>query len=251
MSGTLQSAVTFLAIATTLGSTDASATLGDPPGETLRYLRPNADRFALESEIGIERTAAGGTVIQSVTGRGNSQLTLTSRFTPEGSLESATVKVGNGSESKTAQAVVSENRVKITRRAADTTELDCPTAVIVTSAPDWTDTVLLVRRYDRKRGGTQEFAGLWVHPVQQPLRLTFKITQTGEDTIERAGKAPALLQRYLIEIRGGSRYTGWGDERGHLVRLMPATGSQAGIVLEGWEQSAMFLKPSDPQPATH
>jgi hypothetical protein len=121
-------------------------------------------------------------------------------------------------------------------------ELDCPRGVLVTSAPDWTDAFLMARRYDRERGGKQEFAGLWIHPTQQPLRPTFTITRQGEDTVEHQGET-VRLDRYAITLRGGSRYVGWSNAKGRLIKLVPDSTPRGGIVLEGWELAVKNLNP--------
>lgn len=114
--------------------------------------------------------------------------------------------------------------------------------VIVTSAPDWSDTFLLARGYDRKKGGKQEFPGLWIHPSQPTQVLRFSIEKVGSDTIVHEGKK-IELDRCEIRIRGNSGYAAWIDATGRLIRLLPLTAKEGGMVLEGFEQSAARLKP--------
>jgi hypothetical protein len=110
--------------------------------------------------------------------------------------------------------------------------------VIVTSAPDWTDAVLAVRRYGPAGKAAQEFPGLWIHPTQDPARLTFKLTRQGEDEITQGSRSLRLL-RLTLELRGGSKYVVWRDQAGQLVRLMPEGKPGQGIVLVGWETHAL------------
>ena len=129
---------------------------------------------------------------------------------------------------------------RVIRASGETMELECPPGVIVTSAPDWTDAVRMVRSYDRDKGGAQEFAGLWIHPTRDPFRLTFRLTPLAEDRVKRNGK-DVRLGRFLVQLRGGSRYIAWRDSDGRLVRLVPERSPRGGIVLEGWEKVAVKL----------
>ncbi len=208
--------------------------------ETARFLRPSGSEWVSESEIRI-RPSKDGLVITSVTGREKSNLKVVARFDSDNRLLEASVTTERGDEKQSASVAVKDGKARVTRHSGENTELDCPRAVLVTSAPDWTDAFLMARRYDRVRGGKQEFAGLWIHPTQQPLRPTFTITRQGEDTVENQGES-VRLDRYEITLRGGSRYVGWSDARGRLVRLVPQAPARGGIVLEGWEQVADKLR---------
>jgi hypothetical protein len=188
------------------------------------------------------RPSKDGTVITSVTGREKSNLTLVARFDSDNRLVEATVTTERGDEKQSASVAVTDGKAGVTRHNGENTELDCPRGVLVTSAPDWTDAFLMTRRYDRARGGKQEFAGLWIHPTQQPLRPTFTITRQGEDTVEHQGET-VRLDRYAITLRGGSRYVGWSDAKGRLTKLVPESAPRGGIVLEGWEKATKSLNP--------
>jgi hypothetical protein len=100
--------------------------------------------------------------------------------------------------------------------------------------------VLLVKRYDRASGGRQDSIGLWIHPTEQPLRVHFTIERVGEDVISHNG-ADVTLDRFVIVLRGGSRYVGWGNELRQLVRLITEGRPASGIVLAGWESSAWSI----------
>jgi hypothetical protein len=133
---------------------------------------------------------------------------------------------------------VSEGKARVQRAGQKAQEFEVPPGVIVTSAPDWTDAILLCRRYDRAKGGKQSFPGLWIHPEQPGQRLPFAIDRTGEDTVEDAGKK-LKLARYTIWLRGNSSYTVWADETGRLIRLVPLAtkeGAPTGLVLDGYEK---------------
>jgi hypothetical protein len=67
----------------------------------------------------------------------------------------------------------------------------------------------------------------------------------GSDTIEHEGRKLAL-DRCEIRLRGNSGYAAWLDPQGRLIRLIPLPakeGSPPGMVLRGFEKSALGLKP--------
>src|SRR5262249_1718929 len=104
---------------------------------------------------------------------------------------------------------------------------------------------LLCRGYDRKRGGKQEFLGLWIHPTQPAQLLPFTVERTGKGQIEHTGR-PTDVERYTIRIRGPNSYVAWADPQGVMVRLLPTPlkeGTPTGLVREGYEKSTGRLKP--------
>ena len=118
-------------------------------------------------------------------------------------------------------------------------KLDVPPGVIVTSAPDWTDTLLLCARYDHAAGGKQSFSALWYHPEPPVQLLKLSIERQGHDTIQRDGK-DVKLARFTIQLRGNSQYSAWATMDGTMVRLIPRPAKEkqrTGLVLEGYEKS--------------
>ena len=214
---------------------------------TLRYVRRSGEKFVAESTVEL-RQQDRQSVLKSVTTRPGTTLTLTAQFSEQAQLVDATVAVEANAARSSARVAVKDQIAEITRADGTRDELECPRGVIVTSAPDWTDAVSMVQRYDRVRKGKQEFPGLWVHPTQEPLRLRFAITHLAQDDVERQGQT-VQLDRFRIELRGGSRYIGWGDERGRLLRLHPEGRPKEGIWLEGWEHAhgGAWPDPADQQ----
>ena len=92
-------------------------------------------------------------------------------------------------------------------------KLDAEADVIVTSAPDWTDTLLLCARYDHAQGGKQTFPALWYHPEQAPQILKLHIERQDYETIQRDGK-DLKLARFTIHLRGNSQYAAWATMDG-------------------------------------
>src|SRR5262249_24914865 len=98
----------------------------------------------------------------------------------------------------------------------------------------------LVTRYDAKKGGKQEFGGVWFHPVEQPLTLTFTIERVGEDKIKLSNKE-MKLRRHDIVLRSGN-YRTWSDDDGRIIRIAPRGGDGTPMVLEGYEEATRDLK---------
>jgi hypothetical protein len=219
---------------------------GDPAGDVMdkaRYLRPSDRAFVFECEIVLKKSK-GGSSIESVTERGKTKLTVTSRYDERDRLTGAEASIG-GDKEKTVTVAVAAGKARVQRKGQEAQQFEVPEGVIVTSAPDWTDTFLLCRRYDRTKGGKQSFPGLWIHPEQAGQSLTFAIERTGQDTIEHAGKK-LTLDRHTIWLRGNSTYAAWADARGKMIKLVPLPSKEKAtnwLILEGYEESAAGLRP--------
>lgn len=224
-----------LAVFMALGiSTWAAA---DESAKTLRYLRPAGSEFRLETEITLRRSGESVS-IASVTHRGKRKLSLTSRFSAGGRLQSANVSIVSDNGRQSAQVHADGAKATVKRHDGRVDGLDCPAGIIVTSAPDWTDAFMLVRRYDRKQGGVQKFEGLWIHPTLRPLRLTLTVRHEGTDSVTKKGE-PQKLERFSITLRNGSRYVAWRNGQMDLVRLVANGQPQPAVVLNGWEGVAL------------
>jgi hypothetical protein len=212
--------------------------------EKVEYLRPAGKDFAPECTFTIKRAQAGWS-ITSVTGRGDTQITVTARYDAEDHLTAAEALLIQKEQRTSATVAVAGDKATVRRGARPPQEFNVPPGMIVTSAPDWTDIFLLCRRYDRQRGGRQSFAGLWIHPTQAAQRLPFTMAHDGTDRIEKDGKA-LDLERFTIQIRGPNPYVAWADATGSLVRLVPLPyqdGVPSGLVLKGYEQATRALRP--------
>ncbi|GIW78714.1 MAG: hypothetical protein KatS3mg105_0521 [Gemmatales bacterium] len=201
----------------------------------VRYLRHEG---GLEAEIRIDDDGMRRTVT-STTPRGPLRIKATYQA---GKLSQAEVVVGTGANRKSARATASNGKVVIVRSGLPQLRLDCPDEVIVTSAPDWTDAIFICSKYDLKKQGTQQFAGLWIHPSKDPLRLTFSAELRGFDVATVKGQRVPLA-RLAIRLRNDSRYIAWRSPDGKMVRLVPAGRPKGGIVLEGWQDWVAHLKP--------
>jgi hypothetical protein len=213
--------------------------------ESTRYLRPSGrDRFVTECTFTVVRTFDGMT-IKSVTERGKINLTVEASYDERKHLNAAKATLAVNEKTTTAIVTVTAGKAQVARAELPDQAFDVPTGVIVTSAPDWTDTFLLCKRFDRVQGGKQTFPGLWIHPEQNGQRLTFAIERRGADVIQHAGK-PLTLDRFTIWLRGNSSYTAWANADGTMIRLVPMPfkeGALTGIVRDGYEKSASVLRP--------
>jgi hypothetical protein len=203
----------------------------------VRYLRPEGDRYTLESEVTTKTTPTGSTWV-SKTVRGTETMTLTIHRDKEGRLIRADIVHQKGKERKTASLERKGTKTEITR-GGSTDLFEGSDNPIVTTAPDWSDIFDLVRRYDRKKGGKQQFAGLWVHPTRPNLHLTFAVEKVGVDAVKVKG-GQQQLDRYQVRLRSGG-YRVWARE-GRVVKILPAGAKAVPIVLEGYEEAARGLK---------
>ena len=211
--------------------------------ESFRYLRPAGSDYRLESEVVIRKRDAGQvTSITCTTHRSETRLTVVSHYDPVGQLENAQVTLSNTEGQHRVEARQRNGFVEVDYAGGKPFKFDVPADAIVTSAPDWTDAFTLALRYDAEQGGAQEFVGLWIHPTRQPLRLTLRIRQLGSDSVVHQG-APQQLDRYLITLRGGSRYVAWRNKGHQLIRLAPEKSASPALVLQGWEVTTKDLRP--------
>jgi hypothetical protein len=175
-------------------------------------------------------------------------MAVTASYDAQHALVHAQATLSDGARKKTVRVEIKDGQATLKRDAGEMQEFAAPRGVIVTSAPDWTDTFLLCRYYDRKKGGKQEFPALWIHPEQPGQRLTFLIERVGMDTIDHQSRKLGL-QRYRIRIRNNSAYVAWTDGDGEMIKLMslPVKGKGGTtLVREGYESSAAPLHPPEP-----
>jgi hypothetical protein len=202
---------------------------GAPPAlETVRYLRLTPRGAVPECRFRLEAGA-----VTSVTGA----LEVAARYDAAGVLLGAEARVGAG---EPVRVEASGGRARVSRPKQEAQDFEVPPGVIVTSAPDWTDTFLICRRWDRGRGGRQDFPGLWIHPVQPAQRLTFTAERTGADVLDGLP-----LDRLLVRLRGNSPYAAWVDPAGRMIKLvsLPFREGSTLLVLEGFEESSQALRP--------
>jgi hypothetical protein len=224
-----------------LGSLLVAANPEKPPAkpQALRYLRLADAKFVLESEVTQTRTRRGTTYV-SRTEHPKEQMTLTLQFDQEGKLVSAEAVLEVKMNKRSAVLTFKGGRPQLKRAGGVTDFIPklTPNAV-VTTAPDWSDIFQLVRRYDRKKGGKQEFAGLWIHPVQPAKQVPFTIENEGKDTMEVKDKKVSL-DRFKIHIRSGT-YVAWADGNGRVYKLMVPRKPATAVVLEGYQDETHDL----------
>lgn len=200
--------------------------------EQVRFLRVTARGAVPECMF---TTAPGGTgwSIASLTG----SLTVEARYGAADDLLDARASLASGAS---ATVGVADGLARISRPGHPPQEFAVPKDVVVTSAPDWSDVFRIARRWKASGPSRQEFAGLWIHPVQPAQRLVFSAERTGVDVLDGL-----RLERLTIRLRGNSPYAAWVDPEGRLIKLasLPFTASSTVLLREGFEGSAAALKP--------
>jgi hypothetical protein len=206
---------------------------------TLQYLRRAGDRFVPESKVTLTRKDRGASYV-SVTERGDEKTTLTLQFDDKNHVRTAEVALTGPRGKQTATLTLLDGQAQL-KRAGTTDFLKVGPDPILTTAPDWSDVFQLVNRYNTKKGGQQEFAGVWFHPVEGARTLTFSIERVGHDKIT-VKEEEVRLERYLIRLRSGA-YGVWVDNGGRVIRIVPQGAANAPVVLEGYQESTRDLVP--------
>ncbi|MCI0461940.1 MAG: hypothetical protein L0Z62_33730 [Gemmataceae bacterium] len=209
-----------------------------PQAEETRYFRQAGEKLALESVVTVRRDGKA-TVLVSVTDRGAEKMTLSVRLDGEGRLLSAEAIQETKAGKKVATLTPRGKSALLKREGGLTEELPLAERPVVTTAPDWTDIFEVVRRYDRERGGKQEFPGLWIHPTQPARVLTFTAERLGEDPVTLKGRKLAL-GRYRVTLRSGA-YLVWA-EGGRVHKLMPEGRPAGAVFCEGSDEATRGLK---------
>lgn len=202
-----------------------------------RYVRPQGDGFALEAEVMV--TPAWRRFVTCQTARGNETMSLTYRYTTAGKLEQAVVTLQRDGKTEKATAVFEGGVAKITRPDG-MEEVKVGPNVIVTSEPDWNDVLHLVRRYDKTKGGKQEFAGLSIHPSKKSQTQRLTIEKTGADMVKIDG-IDHTFTTYEARLRGSVNKV-WTHADGAVVKILPAGEKQTPILLEGYAAALSRLK---------
>ncbi|HEY7310430.1 MAG TPA: hypothetical protein VH643_13780 [Gemmataceae bacterium] len=209
---------------------------------SLRYLRPDADRYVLESEVTTTARSKGTTYVSRTT-HGEETMTLTLHLDDKGMVRGAEAVLEKGKASS--KAVLDLRGGKASLKRGDKTDLfEVPKDPMVTTAPDWSDIFTLVRRYDARKGGKQQFAGLWIHPTKPRLLLTFTIERTGRDKVTVKDKIVELT-RYRVYLRSGE-YLVWARADGTVCKLIAKGAKAVPVVLEGYEEATRNLGRTKP-----
>jgi hypothetical protein len=240
-------------LALILGCLSAQAPDGKPV--PFKYLRPEGDKYVVESEITFTPGKLGSTYT-SVTNRGadkdSVKMTLTLRFDAENNIQSAETVLTTAKSVKKATLTLFKDHARLKREGTMEILNRLPAAPVITTAPDWSDIIQLVNRYDAKKGGKQEFGGIWFHPFEKTQMPTFTIENSGTDKIVLKEKEVVTdkvtvkeketnLRRYEIRLRSGG-YRAWSDDEGRIVRFVPLGTGGYPVVLEGFEEATRELK---------
>jgi hypothetical protein len=215
------------------------ASAADKEESFLRYLRPADGKFVPESVVTIVKEKSGS-VYTSETMRGKETMALRVERGVKGELVRAEITHTIGKEQKTARLEPAGGKVMLSR--GETREvIDVKDPVIFTTAPDWSDIIEMAARFDPKKEGKQEFAGVWFHPTMPAQTPRFSFERLGTDTIA-FGKEDCTLTRCRARIRGGSAYLVWVFANGRVCKLMTEGGKGSLVVLAGYEEATKDLK---------
>jgi hypothetical protein len=205
----------------------------------LEYVRPAGEQFVLESTVSYKKSA-DGFLFQSVTHRPGEKMKLTQHWNAKHVLQRADLEQESAAGKHTATALLDHKTVVLKRPGQKDQQLTLAgEPVLATTAPDWSNILLVLRRYDPKQGGKQRFTGLWFHPVKPPLDLALVVEEVGKDTIP-AGAQKMTLSRYRVQLRSGA-YLVWVDGQGKVFKLMPPGRPQGAVILKGQEKAMAGL----------
>lgn len=199
---------------------------------TLHYLKPSGTKYVSESEI---TRSKDGSRYHSVTHRGNVHMDLTATFDKNKHVQSAKIAYKTKAGTTTARATVTKRKVTVHQgdKESQSLPLKMP-LVLATTAPDWSDIILLMQRYDHNKEGKQTFQGLWFHPTRPAHLRTFIVERLGSQLLEEKGKS-SKIGRFRVTLRSGA-YLVWANEDGLVYRLRGAGQKpERAIVLRGYE----------------
>lgn len=208
---------------------------------TLRYVRKTKEKFVLESIVTFKKTTTGPRYL-SVTHRPGVKLELQIRFDKKHTVQSATVTLHtrDSKRSATTRYLPGKSAVAVMRSGESQKLTMKVPPVLATTAPDWSDILLLLRRYNAQKGGKQEFQGVWFHPVRPAHVRTFVVEQLGKKDIT-VGMNKRTLLKYRVQLRSGSYFV-WADADGMVYKLMPPKRPQAAVFLKGYEEVTQDLR---------
>jgi len=209
-----------------------------PPME-YRYLRPEGGKFVLESKVTMIENKAGPHYT-SKTFRGKLTLTLMIQCERGGAPQFAEITTEVDGAKATAQLQRRGEVFRLTRNGVSE-DIKAPSGAILTSAPDWSDVIEMVRRYDLSKKGKQEFAGVWFHPRQPTLTPKFAIELKGTDRVKVKEKE-IVLNRFEIRLRASTNRVWALPDGGAAVKILPVGDKATPIVLEGYEEATRELK---------
>jgi hypothetical protein len=205
---------------------------------SLRYLTPVDGKYVPQGEV-ITTAGEDGSTFVCRTGRAAETLTLTVRFDRDGRAIRAEALLETGRVRKSAVLAFHDKGTATVKRGGITDYLMASSDGVVVTNPDWAAVFPLVRRYDPKKGGKQEFAGYWFHPVEAFRPVKYTLDRTGTATVTVNGKS-LQLDRYQVQLRDGG-YLVWADAEGRVCKILPE-GKGAPVFLDGLEEAAKDLK---------
>jgi hypothetical protein len=130
--------------------------LSEGAGFNLEYLRPAGDQFVLESTVTFRKTA-DGFLSQSVTHRPKEKMTLKLRWDRKHLLQTADLEQETAAGKQTATALLDNKTAVIKRPGQKDQQLTLAAEpVLATTAPDWSDILLVTSGPDLCHRGTEQ-----------------------------------------------------------------------------------------------
>ena len=209
----------------------------------LHYVKGAADDYKPECDVTITKTPAG-THYECKMFQGQDSTTVAVTLSAEGRLLSASsaLEIAGAAKPKVVSVGWRGGDSLDVKRASGTEFLKVSGEPIITTTPDWSDVWQLLQKYDRKKGGKQQFAGAWVHPVEQPLAVTFSIEQIDNKETIMMQDRKVRLNRYLVRLRPGD-YLVWTDSAGTIIKIVKNQPKSPAVVLEGYQEATAELGP--------
>jgi hypothetical protein len=220
----------------------------DPQGSgakptTLHYLISVDGEYKPESDVTITKTDKGTTCV-SKTVQDKVSTMLSSNYGPDGKLTSAAVAIEElpSGKSRAVTVLWHEGGTLEIKKKSGSDLMKVMGEPVVFTTPGSSDVVGLIGRYDLKKGGKQQFSGVWIHPAEncQTLKLTIEHVDDKE-TISVQGKKIAL-HRFVVRLRGGEHLV-WMDSDGVVIKIVKNQLKSPAVVLDGYQEAAKGLGP--------
>ncbi len=197
------------------------------------YVRPSGESFVLESVV-TKKQENDSSFYRSVTHRSQVTMDLAIHFDKDRVI-SANIILKTKEQTSTVSAAFSDKQVKLLRGGKVIQKLPYLTRpILATTAPDWSDIILLMSHYDQRKGGKQSFLGLWFHPNKEAHLRTFVVAKLGEQALKKKTKNIAI-GKFRVTLRSGA-YLIWADTDGLVYRIRKPDSNKASAVLRGYEK---------------
>jgi hypothetical protein len=195
--------------------------------QSFTYVREGTGQVLAEWEVAASSSEQGATYASRSTRSKDDATVLTLRYDGKHRLRSAEVVHEVGKAKQTATLTLEVSGPVQLKRGTVTEFLRLPENPVLLLSADGTDLLpsdafQLVKRYDARLAGKQEFPGYWLRAEPGPGKAAqapkFSIERVGDDRIMQSGKE-IKLARYRVRLREGD-YLVWADPAGLVLKLV-------------------------------